>query len=429
MKRGARRHPGEASRRSFMCGMLAAGAGVLISRTATAEDAVLDGLIEQGQNPSFGQGFDAASRTILMPNAAQPTLDPSTAQTDRSGDCALRKHRFSRRLVRRSVVAQPALGKSPPERARSARASRRIGRYRDKRRRQRHLRFLRRGGGAPLSGPPRPDRGRHRPRADHQGDERARGDAARAAADQCGAPAQPVGQSRPAFRRLQHPGRAARSDRGQCGGLAPHRRGRQAGPAVARHPEPDRGNQFQSVLDRAGFDRPQGPHSEDAGGAGLPHQEPYPHLRRARGRAAAATDQLVLQRSGELHVQAGSGRAQFARIDPHQFPQQGRRVHARHAVEKPVRRGFPLPFLRLRARAERARTGQLAARRHARLVARGNRSGDQVGRAQGRAACARRSRSTGSMSPPGRRRTGWCSSATISTDATASTGSVNLNRG
>jgi L,D-transpeptidase YcbB len=81
MKRGTRRHPGEASRRSFMCGMLAAGAGVLISRTATAEDAVLDGLIEQGQNPSFGQGFDAASRTILMPNAAQPTLDPSTAQT------------------------------------------------------------------------------------------------------------------------------------------------------------------------------------------------------------------------------------------------------------------------------------------------------------------------------------------------------------
>jgi murein L,D-transpeptidase YcbB/YkuD len=81
MKRGAKRYPGEASRRSFMCGMLAAGAGVVISRTATAEDAVLDGLIEQGQNPNFGQGFDAASRTILMPNAAQPTLDPSTAQT------------------------------------------------------------------------------------------------------------------------------------------------------------------------------------------------------------------------------------------------------------------------------------------------------------------------------------------------------------
>ena len=30
-------------------------------------------------------------------------------------------------------------------------------------------------------------------------------------------------------------------------------------------------------------------------------------------------DQLVFRRSGQLHVQAGSGRLQFARCDPHQF--------------------------------------------------------------------------------------------------------------
>jgi len=82
MKRGTKRHTGEASRRSFMRGMLAAGVALAYARAAAAEDdGVLDTLIEQGQTRDFGQGFDSASRTILMPNASQPTLDPSTAQT------------------------------------------------------------------------------------------------------------------------------------------------------------------------------------------------------------------------------------------------------------------------------------------------------------------------------------------------------------
>ena len=68
------------------------------------------------------------------------------------------------------------------------------------------------------------------------------------------------------------PGRAHRGDRRRRRGVAPHRRGRQAGPRLARHQQPDRRDQFQSVLDRAGFDRAPRPHSEDAGGAGLSRQ-------------------------------------------------------------------------------------------------------------------------------------------------------------
>ncbi|MFL9827385.1 murein L,D-transpeptidase [Rhodoplanes sp. SY1] len=48
---------------------------------AQGTDAVLDQLIQQSQGRNFGQGFDSASRTILMPKASLPTLDPSTAQT------------------------------------------------------------------------------------------------------------------------------------------------------------------------------------------------------------------------------------------------------------------------------------------------------------------------------------------------------------
>ena len=89
-------------------------------------------------------------------------------------------------------------------------------------------------------------------------------------------------------------------------------------------------------------------------------------------------------------------------------------------LEEPVRRGFPLPFVRLRARAECARTGDLAAVRYAGLVAPGDRPRDPLGRPQGRAARAGRCRSIGSMSPPGRRPTASCSSATTSIAATAS---------
>jgi L,D-transpeptidase YcbB len=81
MKRMARQYASAASRRSFLIGMVAGGLGLAFSRSAGAQDAILESLIEQAQSRGFGQGFDSASRTILMPSASLPTLDPSTAQT------------------------------------------------------------------------------------------------------------------------------------------------------------------------------------------------------------------------------------------------------------------------------------------------------------------------------------------------------------
>ena len=83
----------------------------------------------------------------------------------------------------------------------------------------------------------------------------------------------------------------------------------------------------------------------------------------ARQRTHAGADQLVLGGGGQLSLQAGSGRSQFARHDAHQFPSHARRLHARHAVQESVRRGCPLPFVGLRAGPECARAGRLAARR------------------------------------------------------------------
>ena len=47
---------------------------------AFAQDDALQALIDQNQNSDFGQGFDAASRTIQMPKASLPTLSPATVQ-------------------------------------------------------------------------------------------------------------------------------------------------------------------------------------------------------------------------------------------------------------------------------------------------------------------------------------------------------------
>ena len=58
--------------------------GTALVRSAlaqSAQDAVLRALIEQNQQSDFGQDFDTASRTILMPKSSLPTLSPATAQT------------------------------------------------------------------------------------------------------------------------------------------------------------------------------------------------------------------------------------------------------------------------------------------------------------------------------------------------------------
>jgi murein L,D-transpeptidase YcbB/YkuD len=70
-------------RRSVLRGIAKAttvlGAGTLASR-AMAQDAALQALIDQNLRGEFGQGFDSASRTILMPKASLPTLSPATVQ-------------------------------------------------------------------------------------------------------------------------------------------------------------------------------------------------------------------------------------------------------------------------------------------------------------------------------------------------------------
>src|SRR5690349_8625016 len=57
------------------------GAGVIAgaaTRAWAADDPTLELLIEDNQRNDFGQGFDAASRTIHMPQASLPTLSPAT---------------------------------------------------------------------------------------------------------------------------------------------------------------------------------------------------------------------------------------------------------------------------------------------------------------------------------------------------------------
>lgn len=73
------RSPNRRTFLSLLGGGLAAG-GALI-RGAAAQDATLQALIEQNQRREIGQDFDAASRTIHMPEASLPTLAPSTMQS------------------------------------------------------------------------------------------------------------------------------------------------------------------------------------------------------------------------------------------------------------------------------------------------------------------------------------------------------------
>ena len=71
--------------------------------------------------------------------------------------------------------------------------------------------------------------------------------------------------------------------------------------------------------------------------------------------------------AAKFHAAPGSGRRQRHGLGEDQFPEPGRRLHARHAAAEPVLQADAFRFLGLRARAERARPRHLAAARHARL--------------------------------------------------------------
>ena len=244
-------------------------------------------LIGDTQRGDLGQGFDEASRTIHMPKASAPTLSPATAQTTEQ---AIERYD--------AIVAQggwpqcrqsTCCGSATAIRAWSTLRARLVGRRRSRseRGRQRHLRFLRRGAvrrfqarhGLTVDGIIRAETltALNVPAAVRLDQLKVNVTRLRALGD----------QSRPALRGVQHSGGAHRGDRERRRGVAPHRGGRQARPAVARHQQQDRRDQLQSVLDGAGLDRAQGPDPEDAGSAGLPHQQPHPHLRLQAQRAAA----------------------------------------------------------------------------------------------------------------------------------------------
>jgi murein L,D-transpeptidase YcbB/YkuD len=69
------------TRRRFIRRLGLGLAGAAAARAAFAQDNVLDTLIEQNQKNNLGQGFDAASRAIHMPQASLPTLSPATVET------------------------------------------------------------------------------------------------------------------------------------------------------------------------------------------------------------------------------------------------------------------------------------------------------------------------------------------------------------
>ena len=152
----------------------------------------------------------------------------------------------------------------------------------------------------------------------------------------------------------------------------------------------------------------------------VPRQRAHPHLRPAPQRADGLADRLEFERRGQLHVQAGPGQLQFARHAAHPVPQPRRRLYARHAGEEPVRRRHALRLLRLRAGAERAPAGGLAAQGHARLVGAADQRRHHARASASTPSSRSRCRCSGSISPPGRRPTAWCSSATTSTTRTAS---------
>src|SRR5207244_2193118 len=82
------RHPqdgAQVTRRSMLrqlAGSAAVAGGTVLARRAfAAEDPFLQSLIQQNQQAEFGQSFDSASRTILMPKASLPTLSGVTVET------------------------------------------------------------------------------------------------------------------------------------------------------------------------------------------------------------------------------------------------------------------------------------------------------------------------------------------------------------
>src|SRR5215212_6114046 len=68
------------SRRGVLVGAATLAAGVVHRAAYGAEDALLQSLIRQYPRTEFGHGFDATSRTIVLPKASLPTLSQATIE-------------------------------------------------------------------------------------------------------------------------------------------------------------------------------------------------------------------------------------------------------------------------------------------------------------------------------------------------------------
>jgi murein L,D-transpeptidase YcbB/YkuD len=80
MTRPTQPHP---NRREFLRHLAlpaATAGGSALAWRAFAQDAALQALIDQNAGGDFGQNFDSASRTILMPQSSLPTLSSATVQ-------------------------------------------------------------------------------------------------------------------------------------------------------------------------------------------------------------------------------------------------------------------------------------------------------------------------------------------------------------
>ena len=186
--------------------------GVAVCAFAGATLRSLGGRAQQRPTTTRPSGARATRPRIASRSAARArrSLSPATVDGDRRGDRALSEHRCARRLERGSrrrraedrLEVQGGAGFAPaPGRLRRSRPGRRHGAG---------VRFLRRGGGQALPGPPRARADRRRQRRDARRAQRAGRGAPAAARDQHRPLARLFGRSWRSLRHGQHSGRRGR---------------------------------------------------------------------------------------------------------------------------------------------------------------------------------------------------------------------------
>jgi hypothetical protein len=326
--------------------LMGLASGVLV-RSAAAEDQVLQALI-QSQSGEFGQGFDSASRTVRMPKASLPTLSPSTAQTTEQ---AIGQYE--------AINARGGWPNVPPSQA--LRLGNRQPSVQALRQRLAATGDLEVNAGIGDIYDSYVEAGVRRFQARHG-----------LAVDGVVREQTFNGLNVPAAVRLNQLKVNLVRLRSLSGNLGPRFVAQieaiENGLGVSRHigvvgkpdrPSPDIQIKISEINFNPFWTVPNSIVRRDL----IPKMQEEP-------------DYLSKNR---IHI-----------FDPRGSELQPQQVNWYSEEAVNFRRGLSLSLLRLRAGAECARTGELAARRYARLVALGYRSGDQIGRAQGREASASR---------------------------------------